>query len=89
MDDRLARIEQSVAALARGLLLMTETLDRHGAMLAAILEAATRQPPPSELPPAVRHLAETLAANTQAMETMRDDLISLPERIADAVSGRT
>ncbi|NOG73901.1 hypothetical protein [Roseicella sp. DB1501] len=74
----LAKLRTSVEALTQGLRLMVETQETHTEMLRAILDAATGEPPESELPELLRQVVGRL-----------DEQTALLQRIEAAGSRRT
>jgi hypothetical protein len=83
VQERLASIETNVEAIARGLIMMVETLGTHSQMLAEILEACSVDPGPSPVTAALEELVE-------AMEEQNETLVAIGQsldRIGPTIEG--
>jgi hypothetical protein len=85
-ESRLARVEERQDVLIRGLTQMNETLALHTAMLERLLVAATEEPAASDLPDALRRMAEALTAQESALVRLDERLATLPDAIAEAIA---
>lgn len=85
-EDRLARLDERQDVLIRGLAQMNETLALHTAMLERLLLAATEEPATSELPEALRRMAEAITAQEAALAQLDARLAALPDAIAEAIA---
>ena len=85
-DTQLAVVERRQEALIQGVAQMNDTLGLLSAMLEQILKAATQPPPKSELAEALQRIAAILTEQQEALTTLDDRLLTLPDKIAEALT---
>ncbi|GEO42167.1 hypothetical protein SAE02_63150 [Skermanella aerolata] len=83
--EKLVRLETTVETLARGLILMTETLATHSEMLGQILEACSVEAEESPLTEILEEIAGAIQQQTAALIGIGENLDNLGPGIEVAV----